>query len=379
MEPREPALRIQVALPETGATAYVVVDTVVRGLAGGGLRFSPAVTLEEVARLARTMTHKWASLGLPFGGAKLGVCADPNDPAKPEMVQELGEVLRPLLNSYLFTGPDMGTTSEDLRPLYRAAGTNTVVRVSEVMGTDAEVGRKAFRDLGGPDYEATITGWGVAASTAEACAVLDVPLKGSTVAVQGFGSVGASAAKYLHEQGARIVAIADAEGTVLSEEGLDLPALWAARDATGLVSRRVVRDRYDIRPRERWLDADADILIPAAIPDAITRDDVNRLRARLIVEAANIPIPEDVERLLHQRGLPYVPDFIANSGLACGFGIVITGEVAPEEMAVYGEVATRIRAATREVLEESLQSGENPREVAVAYAESRVARAHHGA
>jgi glutamate dehydrogenase (NAD(P)+) len=363
----DPLLRALITLPETGARAFLAIDGKVGQLAGGGLRFSPNVTMEEVTLLARTMRFKWAAMGMPFGGAKIGVAADPTDPAKPRILEELGVVLRPLLSTTLFTGPDMGTTSDDLKPLFRAAGTNTVKMVSEALGMG--LGRKAFKELGGTDFEDTITGWGVYSSTAEACSILGIQLDGARVVIQGFGTVGSSTARFLHEKGAEVVAIADAEGTVKGEEGLDIPALLDDRDPRGLVSRRVAGRRYEILEREAWLDVPADVVIPAAVADAITAADLDRLDARLVVEAANIPVREEVERMLHARGVFYVPDFIANAGLACGFGLVVTGAVKPDEKAVYREVANRIRTATREVVEGSRRTGKNPRDVAVEYAE----------
>jgi len=367
----DPIWKLTLTGPRTGMVAHVVIDSFVGGIAGGGLRMSPSVTMDEVARLARTMSYKWAAMDIPFGGAKMGIVADPSSPQKGEMLAEFGRLLRPLLTTVLFTGPDMGTSSDDLRAVFRETGTSTVEFVAKRLNRPVEVAKLSLSSLGGPRFEKDITGWGVYVSTREAISACGQNLEGKRVSIQGFGTVGKSTARFLHEAGAKVVCVSDERGAIYSEAGLEIPELIGSTDERGIVDRTKLESEVELLDGERWLDVDADVLIPAAVADAINLDNYERVKAKLIVEAANIPIPNEVEDTLNDRNVLIVPDFIANAGLACGFGLVMTGEASPGKDDIFEKVGEKIARATRHVVKVQLQEGRRAREAAIEYAETR--------
>src|SRR5699024_6079362 len=150
------------------------------------------------------------------------------------------------------------------------------------------------------------------------------------VALQGFGSVGASSAKFLHENDVKLVAIADVNGTIYCEEGLDVPLLFERKDMRGNIKRDNLPSHYEHLPTDAWLKVGADVLIPAAIPDAINEKNVANIDARLIVEGANIPVSHEAEQQLFDRGILVIPDFIANSGGVGLFVSILGGNVKGE-------------------------------------------------
>lgn len=352
-----------------GLEAWVIVDRFRSGLAGGGLRFHPAVSPEELRRLARTMTWKWRVLDLPFGGCKLGIRGDPAVEDAGEVLRRFAEAATPFLQDRVFTGPDMGTTPRDLRPFFAVLGQDAYdvvtrrLRGQGVEPTDKGGYRRILRDLQG-----RITGIGVAQAARDAWERFDGSLQDVGVAIQGYGSVGRVVAEEMYRYGARIVGIADARGSVLHPSGLDPRRL--AGPERGLLNRDRLPEGTETGPPQDWLRAEADILIPAAVADAITRDDVDRVTARLVVEAANIPVERAAERALHGRGVLVLPDFLVNGGLAGAFGVLVTRPWRrPQD--VEAEVVRRIVAATRRVVEAALRTGRPPREVAEELAATR--------
>jgi glutamate dehydrogenase (NAD(P)+) len=146
-------------------------------------------------------------------------------------------------------------------------------------------------------------------------------LSEATIAIQGFGSVGSGTARFLAQKGAKVIAVADVDGTIYQEDGLPVDQLIAARDELGSIDREKLDCSYEEHPRDDWLALGAHILIPAAVADTITKNNVQRITSRLVVEAANIPVTIEAEKQLHRLGVAVVPDFIANAGAACGFGM----------------------------------------------------------
>ncbi len=318
------------------------------------------------------MTLKWAMLGLPFGGCKLGVCANPSRPDKGEVIREFAEKARDFLKDRIFTGPDMGTSARDMRPLFEHLGQDSYdVAVQRLI----EVGRTPTAK---PDYRRILRGiqedvTGIVAARAAKAAWerFEGGFQGSAVAIQGFGSVGRALAEELVRLGARVVAIADAERCVRTLKGLDPSGLVGPQP--GLLNPDSLPREAEQVSREAWIDADADILVPAAIADAIDRSNVDRVQARMIVEAANIPIPLDVEEELHRRNVLVLPDFLVNGGLAGAFGVLVSDRYDSGE-AVVAEVTNRIVSATKEVVELAMTEGRSPRKVAQEIALTRARR-----
>ncbi len=337
--------------PSASLRAIVVIDNTACGPAVGGVRMAPDVGLEECFRLARAMTMKNAAAGLPHGGGKSVIVGDPKMAAagKERLIRAFAGAIRDLAD--YVPGPDMGTDERCMAwvkdEINRAAGLP--------------------RELGGiPLDEVGATGYGimVAATVVEAQGY--VTLKGARLAIQGFGAVGKHAARFLAEKGALLVAASDSQGTVIDQEGIDVARLVAWKQEGG--SLRDYPGGRKAGP-DAVIDAECDIWVPAARPDVVRKENVDRLKARLVLQGANIPMTAEAEASLHRRGVMNVPDFIANAGGVICAAVEIRGGTAAD---AFRSIEEKIRANTAEVLLAAKQGAILPRQAAVAMAERRV-------
>ncbi len=346
-----PLAVVHIHRPAVGLRAVVAVDNTACGPAVGGVRMAPDVSAEECFRLARAMTFKNAAAGLSHGGGKAVIYGDPKMPVadKERLIRAFAAAIRNL--SEYIPGPDMGTDE-------RAMG-----------WIEDEIGRAVGlpREFGGiPLDEIGATGFGLAAAIEVASRQIGLDLKGARIAVQGFGSVGKHAARYLGEKGAILIAACDTSGTVVDEAGLDVAALVALK-AEG----HALRDH----PRGRKLGIDAildvpcDIWVPAARPDVVSAANVARLKTRLVAEGANIPCTPEAEATLAGRGVLVLPDFIANAG---GVICAATEFRHGTQAQAFAAIDEKIRANTAAVLDTARRSMMLPRDAAVALATGRV-------
>lgn len=337
--------------PSVGLKGILVVDNVARGPSIGGLRIAPDVSVGECMRLARAMTLKNAAAGLPHGGGKSVIAADPAMPAsrKEVLVRALAKSLRNI-DEYIF-GPDMGTDE------------TCMAWVKD------EIGRAVAlpRDLGGiPLDEIGATGAGLFHALEAALEFSSFSLKGSRFVVQGFGAVGKHAARLLAAQGAVLVAVSDSRGAVMNADGLDVQSLMVLKDE----GRSVAEFPGGIPVgREDLIDVECDIWIPAARPDVINEGNVGRLRTKMVVQGANIPVTPGAEAELHRKGVLSIPDFIANAGGVICAAMEYHGASEEQAMRVLGE---KIRENTRQVLGDAFRRNLAPREAAMQLALGRI-------
>ena len=349
-----PSRIIHIHRPSVGLKAVVVVDNTACGVAIGGVRMAPDVTVEECFRLARAMTWKNAAAGLRHGGGKSVISADPRMVAadKENLIRAFAGAIRDI-GDYV-PGPDMGT--DEL-----------------CMGwIKDEIGRAVGlpRAIGGiPLDEIGATGFGVAACVDVAAGFIGLDLKGARVVVQGFGAVGKHAARFLARKGAILVGASDTGGTLADPTGLDISALIALKDGGGSLRDYPHGQKL---PSDAVIDIACDIWIPAARPDVINAGNVSRLQTRLVVQGANIPCTQEAEQALHQRGVLALPDFIANAGGVICAAMEYQGAT---EKAAFEYIDERVRANTRTVLEDALRKNTLPRMAALALAERRVREA----
>ena len=367
----EPFLRTTWTDPVTGRHGYLVIDRLVGGIAGGGTRVREGCTLQEVERLAAAMTLKNGGLDLPVGGCKFGLDMDPHDPEVDALLVRFYRALTPLLQSYVATGEDMGTTQAQLLRAFAEAGLGTPFRAPLTRrgaDLDAEMRRAgsmfAVQD-GGTDLIDLVGGYGVAEATLAALEHLGLDPAATRVSIQGFGSMGGSTARFLAEQGVRVVAVADAGGVIANPAGLDVPHYLGARNRLGEIDRSQVKPGDAQLPRDEWLAVDAEVLIPAAVADAINEQNCGRIRARLVVEAANIPTTAGAEKALRERGVPVIPDFIANSGTNGWAWWVILDLVDPGAEAAFAKISATMRETVGSMLALADRDGISPREAAV--------------
>ncbi len=379
-EQREPTLRIIWTDPVTGRHGYAVIDRLIGGISGGGTRVRAGVTLDEVERLARTMTYKTGVMKVRSGGAKGAIDCDPRDPEMPAMLARFVEALKPVLSTCWATGEDLGIGQHQLDEIFAAAGLEMSTYAATKLSGDPEETQRRMAaalsiDVDGIGLGDVVGGYGVACAAEAGMEHVGIEPAQARAVVQGFGSIGGSSARYLAAQGVKIVGVVDATGAIVNEDGLDVEKLIAARDELGEIDRaKALSDGDRELPREEWLSIDCDVLIPAAIGDALTAGNSEQVRAKVVVEGANFPTTEEAQRLLHDRGVLVVPDFVANSGANSWFWWVLLGELGPEVDAQgsYELVRERVRGAVLELLARAEQDRITPREAAQALAQANL-------
>ena len=349
-----PAKVIHIHEPRTGLKAILVVDNVACGPSIGGVRLAPDVSTEECFHLARAMTRKNAAAGLRHGGGKAVIFGDPHmaAPEKERLIRAFACAVGDI-KDYI-AGPDMGTNEACMAWVYDEIG--------RCVGLPREIGGIPLDEIGA-------TGFGLSVAVEVAQAFCGVTLEGARIAVQGFGSVGQHAARFLAEKGAVLVAAADSKGTLVDPKGLDIAALIALKDDGKSVVDHAAGDKRD---SEAVIDAECDIWIPAARPDVIRKDNAGRLKAKLVAQGANIPVTAEAEAMLHERGILSIPDFITNAGgVICG---AVEYQGGSQKQA-FETIEEKIRANTQAVLARARETGALPRQAAVDLAERRVRRA----
>jgi glutamate dehydrogenase (NAD(P)+) len=309
-----PKREVQVQIPvelDSGEVAtfigYRVQHNDARGPMKGGLRYHPQVDLDEVRALASLMTWKTAVVNIPYGGAKGGVAIDPAQ----RSTRELERITRRFVDAIhdLFgpdtdiPAPDMGTTAEVMAWIMNQYGKFHGFSPACVTGKPVEYHGIAGRE--------EATGRGVGSLTVKLLSRLGRRVEGTTVAIQGFGNVGSHAAKFLKAAECRILAVSDAFGGVHCGDGIDVLELLRHMHATGKVAGFKGGDAIT---NDELLALDVDVLIPAALGGVLTPENAGRVRARMIVEAANAPIDPDADAIFDEAGLTVLPDILANAG-----------------------------------------------------------------
>ncbi|WP_174362060.1 Glu/Leu/Phe/Val dehydrogenase dimerization domain-containing protein [Nocardia veterana] len=364
----DPYMRVQWTDAVTGAVGYLVVHTLRGGLATGGTRMRPGCTLTEVEDLARGMAAKTATFDLPIGGAKGGIDFDPKDPRAVAVLERFCEAMRPWIDAHWVTAEDLGVPQHLIDEVFARLGLGqsyhaAIRRAADPAATLERVrrGLNAAVD-GGFLLGDVIGGYGVAhACLATAISWGRLPSE-TTVAIQGVGTMGGAAAYYLHEAGMRVTTVADAAGALHHPAGLDVPALLRLRDEYGEIDRSRLPADIELLPRTAVIRADVDILVPAAISYAITPDNSFDVRARVIVEAANAATTPEAEAMLAARGVPVLPDFVANAGAVAWAWWLLLGEVDDVADNSFDRLRTTMHAKVARLLAAWTEHGITPRE-----------------
>ena len=287
---------------------YRVQHNLSRGPGKGGVRFHPAVSLNEVMALAGWMTIKNAALGLPYGGAKGGVRIDPRAFSRAELeritrryTSEIGIVIGPDKD---IPAPDVGTNEQTMAWMMDTYSMNVGHTASGVVtGKPIALGGSLGRQEG--------TGRGVFIAAREAGIRSGIPLSGARVVVQGFGNVGGIAARIFREHGAKVVGLQDAEATIANPAGIDIPAALAHVAEHG--SLRGFAGATPVSDDDFW-QLECEYFVPAALEGQVTPERAGRMRTRIIVEGANGPTTPAADDILHERNIRVIPDVLANAG-----------------------------------------------------------------
>jgi len=286
---------------------YRVQHNMARGPMKGGLRYHPAMDEDHAAALANLMTWKTAVVDVPYGGAKGGIDCDPRSMSERDLfevttrfVEQMKEVIGPTVD---IPAPDVNTNAKIMGWIMH--------EYSKYAGFSPAVVTGKPLDLFGSEGRDAATGRGVMDVLAAALEEKGKSFRDVTVAVQGFGNVGSNAALLIAEQGAKIIAVADHTGGVSNDEGLDVPALDAWVNEHGGVKGFSGGEAFENTEIITW---DADVLVPAALEEAIHKDNAADVRASIIVEGANGPTTPEADRILHEKGILIIPDILANAG-----------------------------------------------------------------
>jgi len=335
---------------------YLAIDSTVNGRSYGGVRMAPDLSPDSITQVAGVMTLKHGFLGLPVGGAKAGIAADPEIPLerKSEILKNFGQAIRPWLQTKSYIpSADLGTTEDDIRFMLTANGLKVPPR-------------SLTHRLSG-----LYTGITVFAAAIRAAQHIGLDLNQASVAIEGFGNVGTSAAQAFWKNGIRVVAISTTQGAIYDEAGLDVGELIKLRDQVG---SQVVKffPRGDKVDNSRLSELNVDILSPCAQSDSITSNNASRVAARIICPGANAPTTPEAESILFQRGILSIPDFVANCGGVLGISMKRTGL---KEDFVRGFLEQKIGQQVTKVIQAAEKENVIPRVCAERIAKERFLRA----
>lgn len=298
----QPDYSREIKNPASGLHGYVVIDRQINGAATGGIRMASNVTLEEVANLAHEMTLKYATFKIKKDGAKAGIIAPDaiTDEQKKEICMSFGKEIGPLIQSRrYFPGQDLGIHADDLAAVYAGAGINTAQR-------------KSTLDSG---YCTALT---VYLAIREILRDANKPIQETTFVIEGFGKVGEHLAVLIMQEGGVICGVSTAHGALYDRNGIDIRRLRDLKRKFGDDLVCHYESATEIKKEELILKQ-ADVCVPGARPDSITLDNLERLNCRFIVPIANIAATEAVEESLFQKGIIFVPGFVANAGGILGY------------------------------------------------------------
>lgn len=361
-----PEYLLQVYDPEIGMEGFLVIDSTALGPGKGGIRMTPDVTLEEVFRLARIMTFKNALAELPFGGAKAGIkWSEVSDDLKRKFIQSFAKKIQPFTPKKYIAGPDVGTGEKEMRLFSEV--TNCWECATGKPATFCL--KKNAQKICGFPHEWGSTGFGVAQATKVSAKLFGIELKKAKIAIHGFGNVGTFTFKYLSQMGAKITGIADLTATIFERNGFDQKII-----------EKIIKDKKPLSyyPEGERISAEdfwalpVDILIPASVTDVINEKNKDKIRAKIIIEAGNLPMSDEIERELFEKGILIVPDLVANAGGVISSYAEYKGHQ-PKEM--FELVEKKIKKNTALILEEALKKKIRPRDIALKMAKERIKRA----
>ncbi len=289
--------------------AFRVQHNVARGPAKGGIRFHQDVNVDEVKALAFWMTYKCAVVGIPMGGGKGGVVVDPRKLSLSERERLSRRYMAEMIDLF---GPDKDVPAPDVNtgPQVMTWMMDTYSMHQHEYVPGVITGKPI--ELGGSEARKTATSLGIVHCIKKAAAKLRMPLKGATVAVQGFGNVGSYAAKFLHDEGCRVVGISDIDGAFHDADGINIPAAMNHVAKRGTL--KGFRGATRMRDAMKILELPVDILVPAALEGQITEKNAGRVRAKILAEGANGPTTPGADLILQEKGVFLIPDILCNAG-----------------------------------------------------------------
>ena len=355
---------------ETNATGWLCMYNFVSNYCGGGTRMHPTVTREEVIRLAEAMAYKYkACESVTTGGCKAGIAYDYKAPDAKDVLKRFLIAMAPYLKAGVSIGGDLGVDYGDVLNILDEIGVGLPQTKAMKNSPEIQQGIINHDDACDMSYDGfkmydMITGYGCSFAADELW-----QLRGgnpdATVVIQGFGCVGASAAYCLDKMGYKVIGIADANRYVYCVDGLDVKKLVATKLPKGELNPDAFAPNYLDLPNSAWLDYECDILMPAALEDVIHQDNVNNVKTKVIIEAANIPVTTTADQVLHEKGIDVGVDFVVNMGGIRIYEALIFRICGPVPQDIVNDTEQIIRKNTRKVYNAAKETGQFARDVAM--------------
>jgi glutamate dehydrogenase (NAD(P)+) len=369
-----PSLVIEYVDSLEGFCGWLVIDDIRYPLAAGGMRVQPGLSRGHLINMAQNMTMKMRVSGLPIAGAKCGIDYDPTAPGKKAAMARFMSAIKPYIQHCYSMGPDLNTSMDELEEIARDLGIPSVkMAIAESQGMELKnflgrydiLAKKAFDDWTLGQIRA---GYGVAVAAIAVLRHLDIEPGEATAAVQGFGTLAKAAIAVLQFHGVTIRAVAEAEKCICTSDSCkvlqDKSLLCCANKLLPDVD---AKDELSIRNREAVFETECDVLVLAAIENAITQDNANTIKARSVVPGANLAVTPEAEELLFKRGIPCLPSFMAG----CGGSLSMNGLFAPAQpptpQAVLDYVFRAMTDMVGETLRISEERGISPGKAALLY------------
>jgi len=347
---------VEVYDEKTGMQGVCVIHNTARGLGKGGIRMVPDITTEEVMGLARAMTWKNAMADIPFGGAKSGIKANDKEltpEQKEAVVRAFARKIAELMPGQYIAGPDMNMTEVEMDEM-----------ADELKNPKVTTGKSI--SMKGLPHELGSTGYGVVVSIRVAIEHLGLDPKNLTAAIEGFGNVGTFTMKFLTEMGVKVVAVSDSKGTIYDENGLDYEALMKTKEEKRTVT---AYDKGKVFGTKELFELPVDILVPGARPNVITNENVEKVKAKIVAEAANLPIPYETEKILMKKGVTVIPDFVSNAGGVISSWCETEGM---DDEKMFKIVEEKVSNNTKVMLEHADKMEKDTRKAALEIAKQRV-------
>jgi glutamate dehydrogenase (NAD(P)+) len=366
---REPELIVGYTDPVEGFKGWLVIDALSHKLCAGGLRVQKGLTQDCVIDLARNMTLKMRISGIRADGAKSGIDYDPHSPGKKEALRRFLRAIRPYILHCYSVGPDLNVKLKELDDIAARLDIPSVkIAIAKAQGFDLPHFLERYRMLEKPVDHVTVgslrSGFGLAAASLAVLDFFQIPAQEATVAIQGFGGLGSAAAYSLYESGVRVVGIADEEKSLISTDkrSLDIKAL-IENSVNGLMPKGAANGRYT--DRKEIYGVECDLFIPAAIENAIVSDNAKTIPAKVVVPGANLAITRDAERILNDRGIITIPDFVSGCGGSLSMDGLFGPTSHPSTQDILDHIEKRMRKIVKKILERSRKDAGTTRQAAL--------------
>ncbi|NCB43013.1 MAG: Glu/Leu/Phe/Val dehydrogenase [Clostridia bacterium] len=370
MADKRPYIVVEWNDTQSDAKGWLCAYNFVNHYCGGGTRMHPTVTREEVIRLATTMGYKYKAIeSSTTGGCKGGIAYDYKAPDALAVLRRYLTAMAPYIKAGVSIGGDLGVDYDDVLGILDDLGIGLPQTVAMSKDPEIQKGIQNHDEACAMHYDGfkmyeMITGYGVAFAADEAWKIKH-NTSGASVVIQGFGAVGASCAYCLDKMGYKVVGIADVNGLVYCKDGLDVKKLVATRLPKGEMDKNAFADEYEVLSNSMWVEMPCDILIPAALEDVINKSNADKVKASLIVEAANIPTTPEADEILREKGVDVAVDFVANTGGVRIYEAIvfrIVKEAVPQD--IVDDTEMIVRKQIRRLFEEAKRTGKYTRDIA---------------